>query len=156
MTATAGRDALERLQGQVLPTAPSDAEKTRYADRNTALILRTSLASFGALLISQIHFIASVPALLVFAPFIAFTLAYYLISLCVNVGTRGFDETAHRALVESWQPSQYPSLDVFLPVCGEPIEVLRNTWEHVVELLRAYPGVGTAYVLDDGDGAGAR
>jgi cellulose synthase (UDP-forming) len=156
VTATAKHQALERQSAPLLPTAPSDAEKASYADRNSALILRTSLASFGALLISQIHFIASAPVLLVFAPFIGFTLAYYLISLCVNVGTRRFDEAAHRRLVEAWQPPRYPSLDVFLPVCGEPIEVLRNTWDHVVELLRAYPGVGTAYVLDDADSAQAR
>jgi cellulose synthase (UDP-forming) len=155
MTATTKHQALERQLAPLLPTAPTDAEKGSYADRNAALIIRTSIASFGALLISQIHFIASVPVLLVFAPFIAFTVAYYLISLCVNVGTRGFDEAKHRRLVESWQPPQYPSLDVFLPVCGEPIEVLRNTWEHVIELLRAYPGVGTAYVLDDADSAHA-
>jgi cellulose synthase (UDP-forming) len=156
VTATAKPQALEREPALLLPTAPTDTEKSSYADRNAALIIRTSIASFGALLISQIHFIASVPALLVFAPFIGFTVAYYLISLCVNVGTRGFDEAAHRSLVDSWQPPRYPSLDVFLPVCGEPIEVLRNTWEHVVELLRAYPGAGTAYVLDDADSAQAR
>jgi cellulose synthase (UDP-forming) len=156
LTATAKPGALERQPGQLLPSAPSDAEKASYADRNTALILRTSFASFGALLISQVHFIASTPALIAFAPFIAFTLAYYVISLCVNAGTRGFDEAAHRRLVGSWRPPGHPSLDVFLPVCGEPIEVLRNTWEHVVELLAAYPGVGTGYVLDDADSAQAR
>jgi cellulose synthase/poly-beta-1,6-N-acetylglucosamine synthase-like glycosyltransferase len=156
VTATARHHALERPPGPLLPAAPSDAEKASYADRNTSLILRTSLASFGALLISQIHFIASAPELLAFVPFIAFTLAYYFISLCVNAGTKGFDEAAHRCLVESWHPPRQPSLDVFLPVCGEPIEVLRNTWVHVARLLRAYPGVSTAYVLDDADSAQAR
>ena len=37
-----------------------------------------------------------------------------------------------------------------MPVCGEPLAVWRNTWTHVVELIRAYPGTATAYVLDDG------
>jgi cellulose synthase (UDP-forming) len=83
---------------------------------------------------------------------VAFTLAYYLISLCVNVGTRGFDQTSHDRLVASWHPERYPSLDIFLPVCGEPLAVLRNTWEHVFELIRAYQGPATAYVLDDGAG----
>ena len=45
---------------------------------------------------------------------------------------------------------RYPSLDMFLPVCGEPLSVLANTWAHVFELIRAYPGTSTAYVLDDG------
>ena len=68
----------------------------------------------------------------------------------MNAGNRGFDLEAHRELVASWRPSRYPSLDVFLPVCGEPLAVLHNTWTHVFELIRAYPGTATAYVLDDG------
>ena len=134
-----------------LPAAPTDAEKVSYADRNLALITRTSLASFGALLISQFRFIFLSPAFaFAFLPFIGFTLAYYVISLCVNFGTRGFDQAAHDRLVASWRPRRYPSLDIFLPVCGEPLSVLRNTWEHVLELVRAYPGPAVAYVLDDG------
>ena len=42
-------------------------------------------------------------------------------------------------------------MDIFLPICGEPIEVLRNTWTGVFELIHAYPGVAYAFVLDDGD-----
>jgi cellulose synthase (UDP-forming) len=134
-----------------LPSAPTDAEKVSYADRNLALITRASLASFGALLISQFRFIFLSPAFaFAFLPFIGFTLAYYAMSLCVNFGTRGFDQTAHDRLVASWRPRRYPSLDIFLPVCGEPLSVLRNTWEHVFELIRAYPGHAVAYVLDDG------
>jgi cellulose synthase (UDP-forming) len=37
-----------------------------------------------------------------------------------------------------------------LPICGEPIELLRNTWTAVSELIAVYPGVAEAYVLDDG------
>ena len=135
--------------GPQSPEAPSDNEKISYADRNTALIIRASLASFGALLISQSRFISQQPPLLVFSPLILFTLTYYIISLCVNFGTRGFDLAAHRKLVTTWRPVRYPSLDVFLPVCGEPLRVLHNTWIHVFELVHRYPGLATPYVLDD-------
>ncbi len=140
-----------RRFGLGLPPPPSDQEKEAYAHRNIALIIRTSVFSFGALLISQSRFIFLNPAFTwIFLPFVTFTIAYYVISLIVNVGTRGFDMQAHRDFVASWRPARYPSLDVFLPVCGEPIGVLHNTWVHVFELLRAYPGVARAYVLDDG------
>jgi cellulose synthase/poly-beta-1,6-N-acetylglucosamine synthase-like glycosyltransferase len=142
--------------GQTLPVPPSDAEKTMYADRNLALINRASIASFAALLISQARFVMLRPALLILAPLIAFTLAYYLISLYVDLDTRGFGLKAHQRLVLQWRPREYPSLDVFLPTCGESIEILHNTWLHVVQLLRAYPGLATAYVLDDADSAQAR
>ena len=140
-----------RRYGLGVPAAPTDAEKIGYADRNLALIIRTSLASFGALLISQARFVFLNPLFTwLFLPLVVFTIAYYLISLCVNVRTRGFDLAAHHELVAWWHPSRYPSLDVFLPVCGEPLAVLANTWTYVAELIRAYPGTATAYVLDDG------
>ena len=94
--ATAERDALpqrpgrHRRYGLGLPAAPTDDEKTGYSDRNLALIIRTSLASFGALLISQARFVFLNPVFTwVFLPFVVFTIAYYVISLCVNAGTRG-------------------------------------------------------------------
>lgn len=140
-----------RRYGLGLPTAPTDEEKMGLADRNLALIVRASLASFGALLISQFRFIFMNPFFTwVFLPFIIFTVIYYIISLCVNFGTRGFDQMAHRELVSSWQPLRYPSLDIFLPVCGEPLRVLSNTWAYVSKLIEAYPGQSTAFVLDDG------
>src|SRR5262245_2190470 len=85
----------------LLPLAPSDREKASYADRNIALIIRASLASFGALLISQWLFVSAQPFLLVLAPLLVFTVLYYIISLFVNVGTKGFDYAAHRRLVRS-------------------------------------------------------
>jgi cellulose synthase (UDP-forming) len=143
--------AEERLP--ILPAAPTDAEKLRYSDRNLALIMRASLFSFGSLLISQTRFLITARPLLIFAPLIAFTLIYYLISLCVNFGTQGFNMAAHRDLVTSWRPRSYPSLDIFLPVCGEPVEILRNTWAHVLQIVQQYPGPVTPYVLDDGASA---
>jgi cellulose synthase (UDP-forming) len=140
-----------RRYGVDIPAAPTDEEKVRYVDRNLALIIRTSLVSFGALLISQARFVFLNPLFTwLFLPFLVFTIIYYLLSLFVNAGTKGFDQAAHARLVASWRPTRYPTLDVFLPVCGEPLAVLRNTWVNVFELIRAYPGTATAYVLDDG------
>ena len=53
----------------------------------------------------------------------------------------------HRRLVKSWRPDVYPSVDVFLPVCGEPVDVLRNTWKYVAEMSEHYQGTVTPYVL---------
>jgi cellulose synthase (UDP-forming) len=133
-----------------LPACPTDVEKALYADRGIALIIFSSMISFGALLLSQARFVTVSRPLLFLMPLLTFTIAYYLISFYVNVGTRGFDLPAHRMLVASWRPREYPSLDVFLPVCGEPIAVLHNTWTHVFELVQEYPGIAMVYVLDDG------
>jgi hypothetical protein len=39
-----------------------------------------------------------------------------------------FDLAAHKRLVDGWKPDNYPRVHFFLPVCGEPLPVLRNTW----------------------------
>src|SRR5262249_27198390 len=43
-----------------------------------------------------------------------------------------------------------------LPICGEDLEILGNTWRAVAKLIRAYPGRAIAYVLDDGADPAAR
>jgi len=153
LTTQSAREVLAGIgsSGSACPLRRPMRRKTGYADRNLGLIIRTSIVSFGALLISQARFVFLNPVLTwTFLPLVAFTIAYYIISLTVNARTHGFDQEAHRRLVASWRPARYPSLDVFLPACGEPIGVLHNTWVHVFELIRAYPGVARAYVLDDG------
>jgi len=42
-----------------------------------------------------------------------------------------------------------PNIDIFLPVCGEGLAVLSNTWRGVAEVIEHYRGTVTAWVLDD-------
>lgn len=138
----------------LLPQPPDDTEKYSYVRRNLWVLTLFSLVSFSCLATSQFLLARSTPWLWVIVPMLGVTVVYYLISLRVNAFTRDFSVRAHRRLTRSWRPATYPSVDVFLPVCGEPIEVLHNTWSHVQRLARRYPGVVTAYVLDDGDDPG--
>ena len=106
--------------------------------------------SASCLIISQIRFEMHAPVLWPFMAFTATYIVYQVISLPVNFTGRGFDLAAHQTRIRAWRPPSYPSVDIYLPICGEPIEVLRNTWEAVFELIAAYPGPAQAYVLDDG------
>jgi cellulose synthase (UDP-forming) len=133
-----------------LPPPPSDDEKYAYIDRNLPYLTITLVVSAACLIISQIRFEVHTPALWPFLAFTATYIAYQVISLPVNFTGRGFDLAAHRARIEAWQPDRYPSIDIYLPICGEPIEVLRNTWSAVFELIAGYPGLAQAHVLDDG------
>jgi cellulose synthase (UDP-forming) len=85
----------------------------------------------------------SSPWLLVLLPCLGFTVLYYIVSLRVNAFTADFDLRAHRRLVQDWRPKTYPTVAVFLPVCGEPVDVLRNSWTHVHGLADRYPGKAT-------------
>ncbi|MFJ2753649.1 glycosyltransferase family 2 protein [Streptomyces sp. NPDC087297] len=135
----------------VLPTPPTDYEKYSYVRRRMWVLTFTSMASMGCLAASQVRLISYTPMFWLLVPFLALTVLYYLVSLWVNLFSRGFDSGHHRRLVEGWRPATYPSVDVFLPVCGEPIEVLHNTWTHVRALVQNYPGSCSPFVLDDSD-----
>ena len=133
----------------VLMAPPSDEETAWYRHRRLWVLTGASVISFGCLVVSQALFLRMSPWLYLFVPAFAFTVAYYVISLVVNVGTPGFDLDRHRRLVEDWAPDEYPSVDVFLPVCGEALPVLHNTWRHVHRMAVHYPGRVHVYVLDD-------
>jgi cellulose synthase (UDP-forming) len=142
--------------GAVLPGPPDQAEKYRYVERNLPYLATVLAVGAICLLVSQLRFEAHAP---VPWPFLAFTMTYLLyqgISLPVNFTGRGFDLAAHQARISSWQPPAYPSVDIYLPICGEPIEVLGNTWAAVSALMAAYHGPISAYVLDDGPSDAAR
>ena len=145
-----------RAPAPVLPPPPSDAEKYVYIQRNLPYLTITLVISASCLIFSQVRFEMHG---LVPWPFLAFTATYVIyqvISLPVNFTGRGFDLAAHQARIRDWRPPRFPSVDIYLPICGEPIEVLRNTWAAVAELIADYPGPAQTYVLDDGPSDEAR
>jgi cellulose synthase/poly-beta-1,6-N-acetylglucosamine synthase-like glycosyltransferase len=139
-----------------LPAPPGDGEKYCYIHRNLPYLTVTLAVSAACLIVSQARFAMHSPATWAFALLTVTYLCYQAISLPVNFTGRGFSVAAHRERVLAWRPAQYPSVDILLPICGEPIEVLRNTWTAVFELVAAYPGPAGAYVLDDGPSDEAR
>ncbi|GLY01612.1 MULTISPECIES: cellulose synthase catalytic subunit [Actinoplanes] len=141
--------APQRRTSAPLMPPPTDAETLLYGKRRLWVLTGASLISFCTLMVSQTLFLRMSPWLFLLVPAFVFTVAYYLISLAVNGGTPGFDMAKHRRLVENWKPGQYPSVDVFLPVCGEALDVLENTWRHVDMMADHYPGRVCVYVLDD-------
>ena len=140
----------------VLPLPPDDREKYSYIDRNLTYLTTILVIGASCLIFSQLRFELHDSVLW---PFVAFTvtyIAYQAISLPVNFAGGGFDLAAHQARIRAWNPPTHPTVDIFLPVCGEPIEVLRNTWTAVSSLISSYPGVVQPYVLDDGASDEAR
>ncbi|HEY2549301.1 MAG TPA: glycosyltransferase family 2 protein [Streptosporangiaceae bacterium] len=142
--------------GPVLPHPPDDSEKHAYAYRNLAYLATILVIGSGCLIFSQLRLEFQQPLLWPFMIFTASYVIYQLISLPVNFTGRGFDLAAHDALVRAWRPAEYPSVDIFLPICGEPVEVLGNTWTAVAGLIASYTGSARAYVLDDGPSDEAR
>jgi cellulose synthase (UDP-forming) len=134
----------------VLPNPPDDDEKYSYIDRNLGYLTTILVIGASCIIVSQLRFEMHDPVLWPFMAFTATYIGYQAISLPVNFTGRGFDLNAHQAYIGAWCPATYPAVDIFLPICGEPIEVLHNTWKAVSDLVASYPGVAEPYVLDDG------
>jgi cellulose synthase (UDP-forming) len=133
----------------VVPSPPDDAEKLSYVDRQLPYIAIIMTIGFLAATTSQVWFEVTTG----WWEFGIFTVAGALsfgLALPLSFTGRGFDIEGHRARVSGWRPLEYPDIDIFLPICREPVEVLANTWAGVAALIGAYSGVARAYVLDDG------
>jgi cellulose synthase (UDP-forming) len=128
---------------------PFDNEKYRYRRRFSWVLSICSALSFPLLLFSQVRLMLHYHWFWFYVPFVAMGILFLALPLLTDALSRGFDFDDHKRLVATWRPHHYPSVDVFLPVCGEPIEVLRNTWKYVDLVRRNYPGTVTPYVLDD-------
>lgn len=139
----------------LLPSPPTAAEKTCYVDRHLGYLTLVVLIGYSSIVVSQAIMEVRYRTW-VMAPWTVFTIIYLTVSLFSNFTGRDFDLGAHWAKVSAWRPRYYPDVDIFLPICGEPLELLHNTWTYVNELLRVYPGDAVAFVLDDKADPGAR
>ena len=143
-TTTVGR---HRYRTIVQPP-PSQTEKYLYVSRSLPYLAVSMSLAFAAAFTSQLLFEINsgiwVFGIYTFVGTIAFSM-----SMPLGLTGRGFNIGRHLELVQSWHPRHYPDVDIFLPCCGEPIEVLRNSWTAVAALVQAYPGRAVAYVLDD-------
>jgi cellulose synthase (UDP-forming) len=146
------------MTAHTMSTAVSvtDEEKYYYAHRSLPYLAGALAASAACVLAAQIWFETRSLIALPFAAYTAIYLIYQAVSLPVNFSGGGFDMDAHRSRVAAWNPAYYPSVDIFLPICGEEIGILANTWDGVAELIAAYPGTAAAFVLDDGPSDEAR
>lgn len=133
-----------------VPAPPDDSERDSYSSRNVIPLAVAMLASFGVLAGLVQMMVTSWVLLAVFSLPALLTGFYYVISVRVNIFAPGFSLDGHRRLVREFSPRRWPSLDIFLPVCGERPEVLQNTWQHVSRLCLRYPGMVSVFVLDDG------
>ncbi|MCD0451078.1 glycosyltransferase [Actinocorallia sp. API 0066] len=134
---------------RLLPQPPTDEERDSYSARHLWLLNISSMVGMIFILISEVRFAAHIGWAWPFVPFMLFTVVYFLVTVRLDWFSPSFNVIQHNRLVRHWKPDRYPSVDVFLPVCGEPIEVLHNTWTHVRKMAMTYPGRVVPFVMDD-------
>lgn len=138
--------------GLVLPTGPTDDEKLKYISTNRIPLYIFGVFSFLTLSAGMWLFALSAPIFAWYGVFVGFLNIYLIISYFVGVVGRDWDFQAHQRSVEQFPitDDSAPTVDVYLPCCSEPIEILENTYKHIINL--DWPAHKLKiYVLDDGD-----
>jgi cellulose synthase (UDP-forming) len=129
----------------ILP--PTDAERSIYQRRHLLVLGTMVTLAFAGITYGFVRLALSVSWAEVFLVYWCFAMLSFLVSLSANYFTRDFDEAAHTRFISAYEFESYPSVDVWLPNCGESLDILRNTWTHVQQL--EWPGPINVYCLDD-------
>ncbi len=130
-----------------LPTPPTDGEKYAYLQpQGRHLVGVQTLVSVTISAVLTWFFLQHA-VLMPFALVTVLNIAYAAVSAATGMHRRRVDLDSHVLKVSAWRPEHYPSIDVFLPSCGEPLDVVGNTFRHVAAL--DWPGQVNVLVLDD-------
>jgi cellulose synthase/poly-beta-1,6-N-acetylglucosamine synthase-like glycosyltransferase len=131
----------------MLPNSPTDGEKYLYVKQNRAFFYWTGVPSFLALVTGMTYFSLQHPYTSVYLLFVFVTSIYLGISYFIGVMGKPFSLEVHNKIKEE-NKNYEPTIDVYLPCCGEPLEVLENTYKHVA-LLNWNKEKLKVYILDD-------
>ncbi len=98
----------------------------------------------------MVLFIFNNPKLIPYTLFCSLTLAYLFFTYLIGLLGKDFNDNKHRSIVTRWIDRSFcEEIDILLPVCGEHIDIIRNTWDYVKKLKEAHEGKILVHVLDD-------
>lgn len=138
-----------------LPAAPNIQEKYSYIIKYPILLkilYIIGLLSGGLVLYGFINFFAhNIWYWIFFAPIVFYLALYQTVSTCINLFYKKFDVQKHDAFKEKFwnRKKKPPVIDIFLPVCGEDIRILENTWWGIMTMKNELKYKLSPVVLDD-------
>lgn len=130
-----------------LPCAPTDEEKYLFVKTNRRPLYSVGVMSFLTLFVGMWLFTLSHTHFLWFGLFSILVTIYLSISYFIGIFGGEFNLRQHNQIRDSGY-SEDTLIDIYLPCCGEDIEILKNTYKYVRELKEQYLTV-KVYVLDD-------
>jgi cellulose synthase/poly-beta-1,6-N-acetylglucosamine synthase-like glycosyltransferase len=134
----------------VLPSSPSLHEKYLFLNQERLKVYTFGLVSTLCVLAGNAMFIIAFPFFIPYVIVTGITLFYLALSYLVGLRGREFNFNRHRELGSKWfDQAEKASVDIYLPICREKLNIVCNTWEHVHWLKVNHPNVHV-YVLDDG------
>jgi cellulose synthase (UDP-forming) len=130
-----------------LPAPPTERERDLYLSTQHRWLIPATFVGYMLIVIGVTFFVVANPwSALLLVPLGLSTLSTVL-SLVTSVQRSRVSLESHRKFVDNWLPTRWPSVDIFLPSAGEPLDVLDNTFTHVRRV--TWPGRMSVYVLDD-------
>jgi len=135
----------------ILPTCPTDKEKYCYVNMNRLPIILCGVLSTGALSVGAWLFLKSSWWYCWYSLYAILSEFYIFTSFGITAFGKKFDLPKHQKMLKDTPLNEEtaPTIDIYLPVCKEPLEILENTWKHIQKL--EYPqGKLLVWVLDDG------
>ncbi|AGE59938.1 cellulose synthase catalytic subunit (UDP-forming) [Acanthocystis turfacea Chlorella virus TN603.4.2] len=138
-------------KGMVLPRPPNDELKVAYLHTRKPLVAFFAFISMAVFSTGIILFMNGTGAWwfwAICANIIVSAIVTYILVIIIG---RGFDFKKHSEIIERVRNDAEdpfaPSVDILLPVCGEELCVLNNTWKYVSKV--RHNGVLQVHVLDD-------
>lgn len=135
----------------ILPSGTTDEEKISYLKMNRIFLYVIGMFSFLSLSAGMWLFVITAPAFYWFGVLVALLEIYLLISYTITIVGKDYDYASHQQILVDHpiHPGTAPTVDIYLPCCKEPLEVLENTYKYIQKL--QWPaGKVKVYVLDDG------
>jgi cellulose synthase (UDP-forming) len=132
---------------------PTDEEKYSYFAVQRRWPFVWLFISQALLAIAFVSVMVHNPAAAMGLVLLTFIVPPMLVNLWLRLRSRRVQLEDHVLRVEDWRRGRtdFPSVDVMVPTCGEDPVVLDNTFRYVSEL--DWPGELHAHVLDDADDA---
>lgn len=132
-----------------LPKPPTIKEKYLYLNQNKPLLYGGGVVSLVLLFSGMVLFSTTHWGFWWFLIYAVLVFTYLTISYFIGIFGKSFDYISYSLDVAMYYVP-FKTVDIFLPVCNEPIDILENTWRYVSEI--TYPkNLLSIYVLDDGN-----
>jgi cellulose synthase (UDP-forming) len=139
-----------------LPKTPSYNEKYSYIIKYPLFLKALYIFNiFGLMVMVFGYFYVFSPNLIygiMITPILSYLICNNFLGIFLNLFYKPFNTTEHENKVQKFWLTNYTryKINIFLPVCGEGVDILENTWKGVLELQNAkYESI--VNVLDDMD-----
>ena len=136
------------LDSMYLPSPPTNKEAYGYLRKKPRRWM------FVWLLIAQLGILYGLTMVALKSPWTVPALMLLIVMIppnLVNFWLRThkarLDLPKHKAMVQAYRPHPADTVDIWLPTCGEPLRVLRNTYRHIARI-QWHAGM-KVWVLDD-------